>query len=78
MSYKAVEIRSKNGLQAINIPKNLRIDDDRVYLKKVGNILYVIPFHDPWNGLVSSLKEFTSDFMQDREQPTDSKRESLG
>jgi antitoxin VapB len=59
------------------LPDDFKINDDKVYLKKVGNVIYVIPYHNAWQSLVSSVNEFTDDFMQEREQPGDQKRESI-
>ena len=55
----------------------MRINDDKVYLKQIGNALYIIPFHNPWHSLVDSIDSFTSDYMNNREQPIDQKRESF-
>ncbi|MBU0488444.1 MAG: AbrB/MazE/SpoVT family DNA-binding domain-containing protein [Bacteroidetes bacterium] len=62
-------MKNNKGLQAIRIPRRMRIDDDKVYLKKVGNSIFIIPFHAPWQNLIDSLVFFTPDFMADREQP---------
>jgi antitoxin VapB len=59
------------------IPDKLKIDDNKVYLKKVGNSLYIIPFHNPWQNLIESLDAFTNDFMTDRNQPDNQERESF-
>jgi antitoxin VapB len=77
MGIEAVQIQNLKGSQAINIPDNLKINDDKVYIKKVGNVLYLIPFHNPWQNLVDSLDEFTPDFMEDRNQPPAQTRESF-
>jgi antitoxin VapB len=77
MGFKTIDIKNKKGSQAIKIPKQMKIDDDKVYLKKVGNALYIIPYHKPWQNLFDSLDFFTSDFMDKREQPDNQKRESL-
>lgn len=77
MGFETANIENNKGYQGIRIPANLRIQDDKVYLKKVGNTLYVIPFHNPWENLISSLEDFTTDFMQNREQPDTQKRETL-
>jgi antitoxin VapB len=68
MAIKAVNIQNVSGTQIIEIPENFRIDDDKVYLKKVGNSLYIIPFHNPWQGMFDSIDRFTDDFMDDRAQ----------
>ena len=77
MKIESVQIQNTKGLQAINIPENLKINDDKVYIKKMGNALYIIPFHSPWQTLVDSLDEFTSDFMENRNQPPQQNRESF-
>lgn len=77
MKVEAVNIQNLQGSQAINIPPSLKINDDKVYIKKIGNVLYLIPYHNPWQNLVDSLNEFTPDFMEDRNQPETQKRESF-
>ena len=77
MGIETIDIKNINGAQDIRIPKKMRIDDDKVYLKKVGNALYVIPYHSPWQNLIDSADSFTSDFMDGREQPDQQHRESL-
>ena len=67
---------AKKG-QTINIPEGLRIDDDKVYLKKVGNSIYIIPFHAPWESMVNSVEEFTEDYLSNRTQPNQQTREEL-
>lgn len=77
MGIKTIDIESKQGAQAIRIPKQMQIDDDKVYLKKVGNSLFIIPFHNPWQNMIDSIDSFTPDFMENREQPNNQQRESL-
>ena len=77
MKPEAVNIQDISGSQVIRIPDTLKIKDDKVYLKKVGEVLYIIPFHDPWRSLIDSVNEFSEDFMEDREQPEGQSRESF-
>ena len=77
MAFETIEIKNKKGFQTIRIPDKLKINDNKVYLKKIGNSLYIIPFHNPWANLIDSLNNFTPDFMTDREQPDIQKRESF-
>lgn len=77
MGIETIDIKNNRGEQDIRIPKKMRIDDDKVYLRKVGNSLYIIPYHNPWQNLIDSTDIFTSDFMEDREQPSQQQRESL-
>jgi len=77
MSFEAIDIQDISGDQSIKIPKNLRINYDKVYLKKVGNALYIIPFHNPWQSLFEGVDAFSPDFMNDRSQPGAQERESF-
>ena len=77
MEFEAIDIQDISGFQSIKIPDNFKINDDKVYLKKVGNALYIIPFHNPWQNLIESVNEFSQDFMNDREQPAAQIRESF-
>lgn len=75
MSFQSVKIEKKSGSQIIQIPEGLKIEDDKVYLKKVGNPIYVIPFHNPWDSLIQSTELFTNDFLDERDQPTVQERD---
>ena len=75
MKIEAVTIQNISGQQAITLPEDLRINDDKVYLKKMGNVIYIIPFHNPWQNFYDSLSGFSSDFMNERNQPSQQNRE---
>ncbi|RPA66690.1 AbrB/MazE/SpoVT family DNA-binding domain-containing protein [Cyclobacteriaceae bacterium YHN15] len=77
MKIEEVEIENISGSQFIKIPENFKIDDNRVYLKKIGNSIFIIPFHNPWGSLIESINQFSGDFMEDRNQPKLDKRETL-
>ena len=68
----------KNGRsQAVRLPKEFRFDGDRVYVKRVGNAVVLLPYRDSWDGLFESLGRFSEGFMEDREQPVgEEERES--
>lgn len=71
MGVETVELQDISGLQAIRLPDNFRIKDDKVYIKKAGEVLYIIPYHNPWKNFFTSLDQFTTDFMEDRNQPSE-------
>jgi antitoxin VapB len=77
MKIEAVNIQNISGQQAITLPEELRINDDKVYLKKMGNVIYIIPFHNPWQNFYDSLSGFSPDFMNERDQPSQQNRESF-
>lgn len=55
--------------QAVRLPKEFRFDGDKVFVKRVGNAVVLIPYRDSWRGLFESLGRFSADYMDDREQP---------
>ena len=78
MNITTIDIKEEIDNQQILIPKTMRINDDKVYLKKMGNAIYIIPFHNPRQNLIESTECFTSDFMENRNQIDTQNRESLG
>jgi antitoxin VapB len=71
MSFEVVDIEIRNDFQDIKIPEKFKIDDNKVYLKKTGNVIYIIPYHDAWKSLIDSTSDFSDDFMEKRNQPLD-------
>lgn len=69
MAFEIADINDKNSFQSVRIPNKLRLKENKVYLKKLGNALYLIPYSDPWASLIEGIDSFTSDFMDAREQP---------
>ena len=63
--------------QAVRLPKNLRFSGNDVFIKKIGTMVVLLPKDDPWSPLISSLDQFTDDFMDTRDQPNQDSRESL-
>jgi antitoxin VapB len=61
--------------QAVRLPKEYRLKGEDVYIKKIGNIVMLIPKDAPWSSLINSLDQFTEDFMENRNQPTQKTRE---
>jgi antitoxin VapB len=68
----------RNGQsQAIRLPKEYRFRGDRVYLKRMGNAVVLLPEYDSWQTLIESLSMFSDDFMAERDQPPIQVREHL-
>ena len=63
--------------QAVRLPKEFRFTGNDVFVKKLGKMVVLIPKDDPWSSLVSSLDQFSDDFMDDRCQPNQDSREIL-
>lgn len=55
--------------QTLVLPEEYQFSGDEVYLKKMGNVLILIPKDNPWQSLFESLNLFSEDFKESREQP---------
>ncbi|MDJ0635915.1 MAG: type II toxin-antitoxin system VapB family antitoxin [Xenococcaceae cyanobacterium MO_188.B29] len=62
--------------QAVRLPKKYRFPGDKVIIKRVGNAVVLLPYQNSWEMLFESLEQFSDDFMIDREQPEQQKREN--
>ena len=60
--------------QAVRLPKEFRLNGERVYVKRVGNAVVLLPYNAPWQSLVDSLSLFSDDFLSNRKQPLTQKR----
>lgn len=63
--------------QAVRLPKAYRFGGTKVYIKRIGNAVVLIPEEDSWRALLDSLALFTDDFMAERAQPAEQQREGL-
>lgn len=62
--------------QAVRLPKAFRFAGDRVFIKRVGNAVVLLPYEHGWDTLVESLERFSDDFMGERDQPPSQDREN--
>ena len=53
--------------QAVLLPEDFRFDGKRVFIKKAGNAVVLIPMANPWDSLLGSLDKFSDDFPGERE-----------
>jgi antitoxin VapB len=72
-----IKLSKDNGHQFIDLPQNYQIEGEEAYIKKVGNVILLIPKDNPWQTLFNSLELFSNDFMEQREQPAQPERETL-
>ena len=63
--------------QAIRLPKEYRFEGTKVYVKRIGNAVVLIPERDSWRALIESLGQFSDDFMAERRQPPIQDRSGL-
>lgn len=63
--------------QAVRLPKEFRFSDPEVYIKKMGDMVLLIPKNSIWNIFESSINQFSDDFCQERNQPERQKRDTI-
>ncbi len=67
---KIAKLFANGRSQAVRLPKEFRFEGEEVFIKRVGDAVVLIPYHEPWQSLFDSLDQFSDDFMDDRNQPT--------
>ena len=68
----------RNGRsQAVRLPKEYRLPGKDAYVRKLDQIILLLPKKDPWSSLVKSLARFSEDFMEKRIHPAPQKREAF-
>lgn len=78
MIYMDVAKIFENGRsQAVRLPKQYRFKDSEVFIKKIGDIVILIPKESTWKSLEYGLKYFSEDFLNTRNQPELQKRDEL-
>ncbi|MBV9623356.1 MAG: AbrB/MazE/SpoVT family DNA-binding domain-containing protein [Acidobacteria bacterium] len=61
------------------MPKEFGFAGDKVFIKRVGSAVVLLPKAKSWDTLIDSLAKFPADFMNEREQPAEpDRREPLG
>jgi antitoxin VapB len=74
---RTAKLFKNGGSQAVRLPKEFRFEGSRVFIKKVGDAVVLLPRQDSWDVLFDSLDQFTDDFMEVRDQPEQQAREGL-
>ncbi len=74
---KTAALFTNGRSQAVRLPKECRFTGREVFVRKFEDVVILFPKRDPWSPLVKSLAKFSSDFMEERAQPEQGKRESL-
>lgn len=72
MTLKTAKLFKNGESQAVRLPKEFRFSGDEVFIKRVGDAVVLLPKARSWDALIASLAKFPSDYMADREQPTES------
>ncbi len=71
---QTAKIFANGRSQAVRLPKEFRFDGEEVFIKRVGEMVVLIPYHAPWQSLIDSLDQFSDDYMDTRDQPEDEQK----
>ncbi len=63
--------------QAVRLPKEYRFDDSEVFIKKLNDVVLLIPKNSCWKTFESGIDSFSEDFLSKRNQPEIQKREEI-
>ena len=74
---KTAKLFQNGQSQAVRLPKEFRFAGDEVFIKKSGSAVVLIPRVNSWGALFDSLDKFSDDYMTERSQPAQQKRETL-
>lgn len=74
---KSTKIFLNGRSQAIRLPKECRFENDEVYLKKIGEMVIIMPKKDMWKDFFTGVNQFSDDFLEERNQPSTQKRNTL-
>ena len=66
---ETAELFTNGRNQAVQLPEICRFEGTPVFVKKTGDAIMLIPYHEPWQTLFASLSQFSDDFMETRQQP---------
>ena len=56
--------------QAVRLPKECRFETDEVLIKRIGDIVLLIPQESNWNSFMKAIDMFSEDFMEDGREYT--------
>jgi len=61
--------------QVVRLPKELRLHDSEVYIRKVGKNLIISPKRPTWNDFFVMPSAFSEDFLAERDNAAPQERE---
>ena len=75
---KTATVITQTDGQIVRLPADIHLEGDEVLVKQVGQSVVLSPKQaNPWQPLLDSLDQFSDDFMEERSQPMDQKRETM-
>lgn len=74
---KKAKIFMNGKSQAVRLPKEFRFNESEVSIQKYGDGILILPIAKSLFAFKSSIKNFSDDFMSERNQPEMQKRDDF-
>lgn len=74
---KKAKIFMNGQSQAVRLPKEFRFNEDEVSVQKYGDGILILPIPKSLFAFRNSIKNFSEDFMNERNQPEMQKRDEF-
>lgn len=62
--------------QAVRLPKEYRFDEDDVFIKKIGDVVMLIPKDKVWKTFRNSFNKFSDDLLLERDNELPQERDN--
>ena len=63
--------------QAVRLPKEYRFDENDVFIKKIDDVVMLIPRNKLWKTFRNSFSKFSDDLLLEKDNGTPQKRDIL-
>ena len=78
MSQQITKVFKSGNSQAVRLPRDFRMDSDKVLIKKEGKNIIISPIPTSWDGFMANCTALSDDFsMVGNRLPDDVSRTSL-
>ena len=78
MDQHITKVFQSGNSQAIRLPREFRLDEDEVFIRKEGNTILITPRPKTWDGFLQGCESLSKDFSIDgKALPSDIERDSL-
>jgi len=74
---ETAKIFQNGSSQAVRLPKEFRLPGKEVYVRRIGEMVLLVPKKNLWQEWFKNLQGFSDDFMKQRNQPAPQKRKGL-
>jgi antitoxin VapB len=75
---ETAKVFASGNSQAVRLPKECRFEGGEVYIKKIGNTVYLCPKEKKWETFLNGLNGFSDDIFENgRDQGGQPPRESV-